>query len=478
MNDQVSTSTRILFVDDSKVLLKTASKILSAEFDVVTAVDGHDAWLKLGQDHSIQVMFSDISMPICDGYELLGRVRTSDDAGLNAMPVILVTGADDDETARQTALDRGATDFLNKKHLSSELLPRARAHSRYQRISQQLQAQTRLDPLTGLANEHGFLDRLAQDIAYARRHKHDLALLRLEIDHLAALYEHLGQQAVEPIVVRVAELVRGRIRTEDTAAHIGLGGFAVSVPGGHLRGVEAMAASLQAKVAAMPVEVGGKRLAVSLTAAVIGGDPDEWTTAQAALAHSASAIAHSRQQAQAEREHARRMAEEQAAREQARRMAEEQAAREQARRMAEEQAAREQARRIAEEQAVREQARRIAEEQAAREQARRKAEEQAARELAHRQAEELAERERARRHAEEQARRQADVQAARAQVRRKDEDQAHGKADARKRPTTPRPAPPRQREGGRMGAAFGSLRAFWQRQRMRMARWFRKLAGK
>ncbi|MBS0212600.1 MAG: response regulator [Proteobacteria bacterium] len=483
MNDQVITSTRILFVDDSKVLLKTASKILSAEFDVVTAVDGQDAWVKLGQDHSIQVMFSDISMPNCDGYELLGRVRTSDDAGLNAMPVILVTGADDDETARQTALDRGATDFLNKKYLSSELLPRARAHSKYQRISQQLQAQSKLDPLTGLANEQGFLDRLAQDIAYARRHKLDLALLRLEIDHLPALYEHLGNRVVEPIVLRVAELISGRIRAEDTAAHIGLGGFAISVPGGQLRGVESMAAGLQAKVAAMPVEVGGKRLAVSLTTAVIGGEPSEWTTAPNALAHSAAAIAHHRQQAQAEREHARRLAEEQAARELAHRQAEEQAERErarrhaedQARRQAEEQAERELARRHAEDQARRQAEEQAAREAASREQARRQAEEQAAREAASREqarrkAEEQAAREVASR---EQARRQAEEQAERERARRHAEDQARRKADARKSPA----APQRQAQG-RMAGVWGGLHAFWQRQRARMARWFRKLSGK
>ena len=38
MNDEAKSSTRILFVDDSKVMLKTASKILGTEFDVITAV--------------------------------------------------------------------------------------------------------------------------------------------------------------------------------------------------------------------------------------------------------------------------------------------------------------------------------------------------------------------------------------------------------------------------------------------------------
>ncbi len=435
MSGEASTSTRILFVDDSKVMLKTASKILSAEFDVLTAVDGDDAWDKLGKHHDIQVLFTDINMPGLDGYGLLKNVRTSDDPGLNAIPVIMITGADDDDAARQVAIERGATDFLNKKYLGSELLPRARAHAKYQRISRQLQEQTTLDAATGLANEHGFVDRLEQDVALARRHNSDLALMRVEIDGLPMLYERLGNEAIEPIVTHVAQLIRGRIRKEDTAGRIGLGSFAISAPGGLVQGMEAMARWLRAEAAATAVDVAGHRLAIRLSTAVVGNQAESWASALDALASGQDAIdrAHRAAEEQAAREAARQaaeaQAEEQAAREHARRLAEEQAAREQARRQAEERIAREEARRIAEEQAARETARRITEERAAREQARHQAEEQAEREQARRQAEEQARRDEARRQADEQARRdearrQAEEAAAREDARRRFEEQA------------------------------------------------------
>lgn len=460
MSAQVSPSTRILFVDDSKVMLKTAAKILKAEFDVVTAVDGNDAWAKLEKDHDIQVLFTDINMPDCDGYELLKFVRTSDDPGLNAMPVILVTGADDDLAARQTALDRGATDFINKKSLGEELLPRARAHARYQRISRQLQARSTIDPVTGLANEHGLLDRLEQDIAYARRHEHELALMRIEIDHLVALYEVRGNQVVEPIVIQVADLIRSRIRKEDTAAHIGLGGFAISVPGGQLRGVEAMATWLREHAEAMSLDIDGHQLAITLTTAVISNEPGMWTSAQDALASSQIALEHARMQIASDR--ARRKAEEQAARELARRQAEEQAAREQAQRLAEAQAEREQAQRLAEEQAARDRARRQAEEQTARGYAQRQAQEQAAREEARRKAEEQAERDRSRREMEERsAREQAarDADAARAAASKRAPTPTGA---TRGRPPVFKPSWPRR------------LLAFFRQQGDRLLRLFRR----
>jgi two-component system cell cycle response regulator len=284
MNGEASTSTRILFVDDSKVMLKTASKILSAEFDVVTAVDGNDAWAKLERDRDIQVMFTDINMPNCDGYALLKKIRSATGPDLRDLPVIMVTGAEEDEAAaRQEALDRGATDFLSKKFLSSELLPRARAHAT-QRIAQKLQAQATLDLLTGLSNEAGILHHLDQDIAYARRHGQGLALMRVQIDDLVRTFQDRGSTVVDQIVVHVAGLIRRRIREEDTAARIGLSGFAISLPGGQRDGIEAMAASLRAQAAENVLEIDGRPFPVSLSTAVIGTEQEIWKNAQEALA--------------------------------------------------------------------------------------------------------------------------------------------------------------------------------------------------
>jgi two-component system cell cycle response regulator len=283
MNGEAGSLTRILFVDDSKVMLKTASKVLSAEFDVVTAVDGVDAWEKLGRDPEIQVLFTDISMPRCDGYELLKKVRTANEPGLHNMPVILVTGADDDEKGRQTALDRGATDFLNKRFVNTELLPRARAHAKYERISRQMQTQSTFDPQTGLDNEQGFLHRLEQDIAYARRHGQVLAVMRVQIEGLATIFQDRGNAVVEQIVAHVAKLIRKRIRDEDSAGRIGLGGFAISLPGGHLEGIEAMAATLHSQVAFNVLEVDGTRYPITLTTAVISTEDGIWVNTVDAL---------------------------------------------------------------------------------------------------------------------------------------------------------------------------------------------------
>ena len=92
MDGESAARARILVVDDSKLMRKAAHKMLGDEFDVVTADDGGEAWAKLGGDPSIQVVFTDLNMPNVDGYDLLRRIRGSEDGSVSGLPVIVVTG--------------------------------------------------------------------------------------------------------------------------------------------------------------------------------------------------------------------------------------------------------------------------------------------------------------------------------------------------------------------------------------------------
>lgn len=283
MISEPGTKTRILFVDDSRLMQKAAVKMLSAEFDVILAEDGLDGWDRLHADMTIQLVFTDLTMPRCNGYEFLELIRNSAEPGLQNMPVLVVTGADNDEAARKKALDMGATDFITKPFTSVDMLARARAHAKYQRITQQLQAEATIDSLTGLSNKAGFLDRLQQDISYARRHQHELTLVKLEIDEFQSIFLKQGKQQADGLIQYVAQLLRTHIRKEDTAARIGIGGFALSLPAGQLSGIQGMVDRLRAEVIAKPPEINGSVLLISLSAAVTAPDVQKGINAEDAL---------------------------------------------------------------------------------------------------------------------------------------------------------------------------------------------------
>ena len=285
MEGEPAAKARILVVDDSKLMRKAVHKMLGDEFDVITADDGDQAWQQLGDDPSIQVVFTDLNMPNVDGYDLLQRVRGSDDALLASMPVIVVTGAENDEAARMRALDMGATDFITKPFTTVVLLARARAHAHNQRVTRRLHAQASVDALTGLANLGGFVERLQQDIAYARRHQKDLSVVRLEIVDFRRLFLYRGRKVADALVLQVARLLRAGIRREDTGGRVGLGGFALSLPASDAPGIEAVIARLREDLLAQPpVDEEGLPIPVVVAAAFVAADLAETTTAKSLLA--------------------------------------------------------------------------------------------------------------------------------------------------------------------------------------------------
>ncbi len=77
---------------------------------VVEADDGVDALRKLGGG-KLDIILTDINMPIMDGLKLVKRVRS--DEALKTIPNIIITteGADED---RQRALSLGANAYITK----------------------------------------------------------------------------------------------------------------------------------------------------------------------------------------------------------------------------------------------------------------------------------------------------------------------------------------------------------------------------
>jgi diguanylate cyclase (GGDEF)-like protein len=220
---------RLLLADDSKLMRVSANKVLAGEFDIVFANDGEQAWQQLIDDHTIQAVFSDLTMPNLDGFGLLERVRTAEDKRINALPVIVIT-AGDDEAVREKAFQQGATDFVTKPFDSVDLRARARSHVNAQVQKSRLEAGSAVDPQTGLYNRRYFLERVDKDRSAAGRHGLALSLLYLELTDFRNLFMKNGKDVANEVLGQVAEIIRHEIRSEDTAAHVSLAQFALSLP--------------------------------------------------------------------------------------------------------------------------------------------------------------------------------------------------------------------------------------------------------
>lgn len=116
---------KILVIDDSKTIRRTAETLLSKEgCQVYTAVDGFDALAKIA-DHRPDIIFVDIMMPRLDGYQtcaLIKHNRTFKDT-----PVIMLSSKDGlFDRARGRIV--GSEHYLTKPFTKDELLGAIRSH--------------------------------------------------------------------------------------------------------------------------------------------------------------------------------------------------------------------------------------------------------------------------------------------------------------------------------------------------------------
>jgi CheY-like chemotaxis protein len=109
--DGTSMSKRILTIDDSKTMRDMLLMTLAeAGFDVLQAVDGQDGLDVLGTQR-VDVIITDINMPVMDGYEVIRNLRKNP---VHKTTPILVLTTESDADKKVIARDAGATGWMVK----------------------------------------------------------------------------------------------------------------------------------------------------------------------------------------------------------------------------------------------------------------------------------------------------------------------------------------------------------------------------
>ena len=112
---------RFLIVEDSPTMRQLISFSLKRfrNAKIIEAVDGLDALRKLTGGDKIDLILTDINMPVMDGLKLVSMVRQN--AQLKNIPIIIITtsGAEED---RERGLALGANAYISKPIQSSHLI--------------------------------------------------------------------------------------------------------------------------------------------------------------------------------------------------------------------------------------------------------------------------------------------------------------------------------------------------------------------
>lgn len=258
---------RILAVDDSRVMRRAMTKVLGKAYHVIEAEHGEDAWTYLMNDPEIQVVFTDLSMPYLDGFGLLERMRESEEPRLRDMPVIIITGKDDDDDTKQQALDKGASDFITKPFDSIQLQARAKAHVNFERTtrkltetSDKLEQQAAIDQVTGLGGQTYFCRAAEESLAYFKRHGGQFTLLRMDIDDFNSLFIANGKEVVNNILHQIGQTLIKLVRKEDMLARIGVAKFAMLLRDTSVEDATQLAERIRTEINELSFDVAGQAL--------------------------------------------------------------------------------------------------------------------------------------------------------------------------------------------------------------------------
>ena len=119
------TGLRVMVIDDSKTIRRTAETLLKKEgCEVLTAVDGFEALAKIA-DQKPAIIFVDIMMPRLDGYQTCALIKKS--GKHRATPVIMLSSKDSlFDRARGRMV--GSDEYLTKPFTKESLLKAVELH--------------------------------------------------------------------------------------------------------------------------------------------------------------------------------------------------------------------------------------------------------------------------------------------------------------------------------------------------------------
>ncbi|MDR0717414.1 MAG: diguanylate cyclase [Azoarcus sp.] len=271
---------KILIVDDSRMVRASLSKQIRHRFSIREEADGEAGWEALLVDPEIQVVLTDLGMPRLDGFGLLERMRGSKVQRIQEMPVVIISGDEDDE-ARERALSLGASDFVSKGAGCAEMTARleslltlSNTRQDLERSRSALATQSPVDPVSGLTTPAYLSHAAEQQISQARRHHVAVSVMVVEIDHYEQLVEWHGSYVADLITRKLSKMLSGQARREDTVTQLSGARFAVLSPSTALPGCCAFALRLQQAMEKLVMTYRAERIRITVTIGISGSDTD------------------------------------------------------------------------------------------------------------------------------------------------------------------------------------------------------------
>lgn len=255
---------RVLLIEDNpgdaRLIKEALAESTATRFQVDVVQTLADGLVRLAEQ-DVDAALIDLSLPDSVGLETFHRAR----AGAEAIPIIVLTGLDDD-TVAAAAVNAGAQDFISKNRVQPDSLARAIRYAiERQRMLQQVRQMAVLDELTGLNNRRGFVLVCQHLCQVANRNGRRLALLFLDLDGLKQINDGCGHAEGDRALVDTAQILVRTFRKADVLGRLGGDEFVVLLAEGTSDGADRALERLRTNVDAFNREAARPyRLSVSV----------------------------------------------------------------------------------------------------------------------------------------------------------------------------------------------------------------------
>jgi two-component system cell cycle response regulator len=131
------------------------------------------------------------------------------------------------------------------------------------------------DVLTGWHNRRYLQVRLHEELARARRDRHHVVCLMLDVDHFKKINDSFGHAAGDAVLQELANRIDAQVRASDVAARYGGEEFIVLLPDTEVSSGAKLAERIRRAVASAPyVLPGGEQQTITASIGIAGVAPD------------------------------------------------------------------------------------------------------------------------------------------------------------------------------------------------------------
>ena len=160
------------------------------------------------------------------GADIVEAIRKSG-SKKSRTPILAISGQGDTDM-RINVLRKGANDFITKPIQHEEFCARINNLIALKKLFDQVDEQQKklfdlamTDQLTGLYNRHSLTEMAPKYISDAKRHRFELSLLVIDLDHFKNINDSYGHATGDVVLSEIGRLLNQACRKEDFAARFG-----------------------------------------------------------------------------------------------------------------------------------------------------------------------------------------------------------------------------------------------------------------